>query len=368
MSENRVGWVKILSVSERLNNKTYYLCSCECDKTFISRRDHLDSVLNGTSKKFNCKECFLKYYKLPEGFTWKWIEGHLGKYAISESGVIWSVHTRKFLERITDSGGFIVVKLGKDAPTEKLHRLVANHFIQNSENKPFVCFKDNNKNNCSTENLYWSFADNSGLQGKIFTRLEVLEWDRKSKSKPMWRCKCECGNICFVNTNELVTGHTKSCGCYASEKITERNTTHGMTKSPEYKSWLSAKTRVSNLNAGAAEHYIKRGISMSEEWFNSFEQFYSDMGPKPDSSYSLERKDVNGDYCKENCIWETMEIQAYNQRRRKTNTSGRTGVYFIKGKWEARIKNKRLIRTDDYDLALFIREEAELTYYGFIKE
>lgn len=211
------------------------------------------------------------------------------------------------------------------------------------------------------------------LIGNSYGRLIVTGWtyvELKSGRQFRWRCSCSCGIEITVQTYDLTSGHTKSCGCLNSELVSDRNRTHGMSAFCEYSSWIAAKTRVSNPNTNCVENYLDRGITMSEEWFNSFEQFFADMGKKPSKEYTLERKDVNLGYCKENCIWENRSIQAFNQRLRSTNTSGRTGVSWNKGhnKWEAKIKNKRLILTVDFDLACFCREEAELSYYGKTKQ
>jgi hypothetical protein len=129
------------------------------------------------------------------------------------------------------------------------------------------------------------------------------------------------------------------------------------------------KKRCYNENAKNYDDYGGRGIKVSDEWLSSFENFHRDMGERPSSKHTIERIDVNGDYCKENCIWtDDGSLQAYNQRVRSTNKSGRTGVHAVGDMWEARIRGRRLIRTPDYELAVFCREEAELFYYGFIKE
>ena len=68
----------------------------------------------------------------------------------------------------------------------------------------------------------------------------------------------------------------------------------------EYRIWKAMKTRVTNPNTDDANRYIKRGITCCEEWINSFEKFYEDMGSCPEE-YSIDRIDPNGNYCKENC-------------------------------------------------------------------
>lgn len=61
------------------------------------------------------------------------------------------------------------------------------------------------------------------LTGKKFNKLTVIrratkeEWPRGSGRHAKWLCKCECGNLTFVQSSELKNGKTKSCGCIAKE-------------------------------------------------------------------------------------------------------------------------------------------------------
>lgn len=80
----------------------------------------------------------------------------------------------------------------------------------------------------------------------------------------------------------------------------------------EYSIWKGMKTRVNNPNCDDAERYTSRGITCCEEWMNSFEKFYEDMGPCPEG-YSLDRIDPNGNYCPENCRWADHYTQSQNR-------------------------------------------------------
>ena len=86
--------------------------------------------------------------------------------------------------------------------------------------------------------------------------------------------------------------------------------THGMWRTPEYAIWSRIIQRCKNPNASSYEYYGARGITI--EW-NSFEDFYKDMGPRP-PGMTLDRRDNDKGYSKENCRWVTREVQQQNTR------------------------------------------------------
>ena len=57
------------------------------------------------------------------------------------------------------------------------------------------------------------------LTGEKFGRLTVQEWAGNGK----WKCLCECGNTVLVQTDNLKSGNTKSCGCYQKEQASKVN-------------------------------------------------------------------------------------------------------------------------------------------------
>lgn len=85
--------------------------------------------------------------------------------------------------------------------------------------------------------------------------------------------------------------------------------------STEYSSWTNMKYRCYNKNCPQYEHYGARGITVCDRWLNSFDDFYDDMGKKPDKSMSLDRIDVNGNYEPSNCRWATSQQQSRNKRK-----------------------------------------------------
>src|SRR4029077_17253338 len=85
-------------------------------------------------------------------------------------------------------------------------------------------------------------------------------------------------------------------------------------RSSTYSAWSAMWTRCRNRNQRCADRYVKRGIAVCERW-KSFEAFLEDMGERP-SGRSLERKNNNLGYSKENCKWGTAD----EQNRNKGNT------------------------------------------------
>jgi hypothetical protein len=139
--------------------------------------------------------------------------------------------------------------------------------------------------------------------GQVFNYWTLLEYNSKEKK---WLARCICSKEKLVYIDHLTSGKSKSCSC-------QTKGTHKMTGSREYRSWSAAKNRCESPNNDRYKSYGGRGIKMSTEWSKSFEIFLADMGIRPPNT-SLDRIDVNGDYCKENCRWATPKEQSNNTR------------------------------------------------------
>ena len=168
--------------------------------------------------------------------------------------------------------------------------------------------------------------------GKTFGNLVVVAKDLdNATNKTKWVCVCSCGNTVSVRDNSLKTGNTKSCGCVRKEKLIERSKTHGLSDSKLYQTWCNMKSRCDNENNEFYMNYGGRGISYQQSW-STFENFLEDMGGNYVEGLSLERINLNGDYCKSNCCWIDIKDQAKNRGKPENNTSGFTGVDYYKNR------------------------------------
>ena len=166
------------------------------------------------------------------------------------------------------------------------------------------------------------------LKDKKFGRLVVLHRLRTNiRGVGVWLCRCDCGVEKEFTVDNLTNKQhwTKSCGCLRKERMQQMGRKsgincpsykHGMRYSPEYYVWNAMRQRCSNPKDSNFSNYGGRGISICKQW-NSFENFYADMGARPSSKYSLDRINVYGNYEPANCRWATFSEQMSNRRSYK---------------------------------------------------
>lgn len=154
------------------------------------------------------------------------------------------------------------------------------------------------------------------LTNKRFGRLLVIKRSQNdNQGKPMWKCKCDCGNEVIVRGAALSQGRTVSCGCYCNEI----HTSHGGSETRLYHVWHSMKERCYTKTHKAYSDYGGRGITICSEWldFANFRKWAMDCGYNenaPQWACTLDRIDVNGGYFPQNCRWVDMSEQSKNKR------------------------------------------------------
>lgn len=157
------------------------------------------------------------------------------------------------------------------------------------------------------------------LRTTLWEHKQVLSW---TKFRRYEKCKCKCWTIKWVNKNHLKEWVTTNCWCKKISDFIKRQTTHWDTKTKLYCIYSDIKDRCGNPKSKYYGLYWWRWIKCI---WNSYEEFKKDMWEdyyKHQDKYwckgtTIDRIDVNWNYCKENCRWATWEEQSFNRRNNR---------------------------------------------------
>lgn len=167
-------------------------------------------------------------------------------------------------------------------------------------------------------------AEVQDLTGRTFGRWSVIGYShavpRISSGTPFHHFICECSCSAktrkAVNMYSLLTDRSTSCGC----KIKESRTKHGMSRGDHrhdlYSTWVAMRSRCRNNNNPSRSKYVERGITVDSRW-ESFDNFLADMLPTWKEGTSLDRKNNDGPYTKDNCRWVDALTQMNNTSRNR---------------------------------------------------
>jgi len=185
------------------------------------------------------------------------------------------------------------------------------------------------------------------------------------------RCLCDCGKEVVVRKSKLKQGKVYSCGC--TRKYLDREIkSHEMYGTRPYQIWFAMKQRCLNPKSENYYLYGGRGISFCKKWID-FSGFWEEMKEGYSDDLNLDRIDNNFNYEKNNCKWSNLSEQAYNQRKNKKNSTGKTGVFYDKTHDKFKVKfnkqNEVITKYFEYLIdAIFYRMQLEQEYYGKVKE
>lgn len=168
------------------------------------------------------------------------------------------------------------------------------------------------------------------LEGQTFERIHVDKIAGIDNKHQVWYwCTCSCGSIKIIRGRSLVTGVTKSCGCYSADRIADvghslkgkyRRLYNGE-RLHELKiadTYYDMYDRCYNPKNCKYHIYGERGIKICDEWLEKPDGIINFINWAYANGYNeeltLDREDPDKDYSPDNCHWVTLRYQNNNLR------------------------------------------------------
>ena len=207
--------------------------------------------------------------------------------------------------------------------------------------------------------------------GKRQGNIEIIRIIRtEPKSGKIWECQCDCGEVFETTTSKLSYAGVTDCPRCGQKKSKERSieqlTTHGHSKERLYKIWHSMRSRCKYSGDSNYMCYGGRGISVCKEWdkdYMSFREWALEHGYV--DNLSIDRINVNGNYCPDNCRWIPLKEQGVN--RRSTQWITAFGVTKCQAEWAKLLGLSHTAfyqaRKKGVDMSTYVEEHLALKEY-----
>ncbi len=150
-------------------------------------------------------------------------------------------------------------------------------------------------------------------------------------------------SICSISGCKSVSIASNMCSKHYSNYKKYGNAEHvreNVTGIKEYEVWCGMIARCHNINHKSYKYYGGRGIYVCEQWRNSFEIFYDDMGQRPTKYHQIDRIDNDMGYEPANCEWVTSKV---NNSHKSNSVVTKEFIAYVKTLKDLGMKQKDIV-------------------------